>query len=282
MERFAGRVAVVTGGASGIGLALARQLGAEGMKLVVADVEAAALVEAERDLAGRGVEALAVRTDVREEASVRALADAALARFGAVHLLCANAGVMGGAGLSWEVAPEDWSWVLGVNLHGVIHAIRSFVPILLEQEEGHVLITASMAGLVSLPLTAPYVVSKHAVLALAESLYHELAMRGARVGVSALCPEAVNTRIAESERNRPAALGGEAGARRTPERELVEAATRKALAAGTPPEAIAARALRAIREQRFYVLSEDAWRQTAELRSEDIRLGRNPTLAPPA
>jgi len=280
MERFEGRVAVVTGAASGIGRALARRLGAEGAKVVLADVEPGALAEAERELGGRGVETLAVRTDVTDEGSVRALADAALGRFGAVHVLCNNAGVMGGAGLSWQLPAEDWSWVLGVNLHGVLHGLRAFVPILLAQDEGHVLNTASMAGLLSLPLAAPYVVSKHAVVALSEALYHELAGRGPHVGVSVLCPEAVDTRIADAERNRPAALRP-ATAVELPERKLVEEATRKALAGATPPDVIAERAVRAIRERRFYVLAEDAWRRAAELRCEDLRLGRNPTFAPP-
>jgi NAD(P)-dependent dehydrogenase (short-subunit alcohol dehydrogenase family) len=280
MERLAGRVAVVTGAASGIGLALARRLGAEGMRVVLADVEAGALAAAERTLAGAGVETLAVRTDVGDEASVRALADAALGRFGAVHLLCNNAGVMGGAGLCWEVPAEDWTWVLGVNFQGVLHGLRVFLPILLAQEEAHVLNTASMAALVSLPLASPYVVSKHAVLALSESLYHELSGRGPHVGVSVLCPEAVDTRIVDAERNRPDALRA-ASPLETPERKLVEEATRKALAGATPPDAIAERALRGIRERRFYILAEDAWRRAAELRCEDVRLARNPTLAPP-
>jgi NAD(P)-dependent dehydrogenase (short-subunit alcohol dehydrogenase family) len=180
----------------------------------------------------------------------------------------------------WEVPAEDWAWVFGVNFHGVLHGLRVFVPILLAQEEGHVLNTASMAALVSLPLASPYVVSKHAVLALSESLHHELAGRGPHVGVSVLCPEAVDTRIVDAERNRPAGLRP-AEPRETPESKLVAEATRKALAGATPPDVIAERAFRAIRERRFYVLAEDAWMRTAETRMDDIRLGRSPTLAPP-
>lgn len=280
MERFEGRVGVVTGAASGIGRALARRLGAEGMKLVLADVEPAALAEAEGELRSAGIEALAVGTDVTDEASVRALADAALARFGAVHLVCNNAGVMGGAGLCWEVPAQDWQWVLGVNLHGVIHGLRVFVPILLAQEEGHVLNTASMAALVSLPLASPYVVSKHAVLALSETLFHELAGRAPHVGVSVLCPEAVNTRIVDAERNRPEALRP-AQPVETPERRLVEQATRRALAGATAPDVIAERAVRGIRERRFYVLAEDAWRGAARSRCEDVQQARNPRLVTP-
>lgn len=281
MERFEGRVAVVTGAASGIGRALARRLGAEGMRVVLADIEPGALADAERELAGRGVETLAVRTDVCDESSVRALAQAALARFGAVHLVCNNAGVMGGAGLAWEIPGEDWDWVLGVNLRGVIHGIRSFVPILIAQEEGHVLNTASMAALVSVPLASPYVASKHAVLALSESLFHELAGRAPHVGISVLCPEAVDTRIVDAERNRPAALRPAAGLD-TPERKLVDAAMRKALAGATAPEVIAERALAGIRERRFYVLPDsDSWRRAADSRLDDLRAARNPRLVSP-
>lgn len=281
MERFTGRVAVVTGAASGIGRALARRLGAEGMRVVLADVEPAALADAERELTGRGVQTLAVRTDVCDEGSVRALADAALARFGAVHLVCNNAGVMGGAGFSWEIPTEDWAWVLGVNLRGVIHGIRSFVPILIEQEEGHVLNTASMAALVSIPLASPYVASKHAVLALSESLFHELAGRAPHVGISVLCPEAVDTRIVDAERNRPVALRP-AIELDTPERKLVDAAMRKALSEATTPDAIAERALQGIRERRFYVLPEsESWRRAADSRLDDLRAARNPRMVSP-
>jgi NAD(P)-dependent dehydrogenase (short-subunit alcohol dehydrogenase family) len=281
MERFAGRVAVVTGAASGIGRALARRLGAEGMQVVLADIEPGALAEAERELAGRGVETLAVRTDVCDEGSVRALAEAALARFGAVHLVCNNAGVMGGAGFSWEIPSEDWAWILGVNLHGVIHGIRTFVPILIAQDEGHVLNTASMAAMVSVPLASPYVASKHAVLALSESLFHELAGRAPHVGVSVLCPEAVDTRIVDAERNRPAGLRP-AIELDTPERKLVDAATRKARSEATAPDVIAERAIQGVRERRFYVLPDGgSWRRAADARTEDVRAARNPRMVSP-
>jgi NAD(P)-dependent dehydrogenase (short-subunit alcohol dehydrogenase family) len=179
------------------------------------------------------------------------------------------------------VPVEDWEWVLGVNLLGVIHGIRTFVPLLLAHGgEGHVVNTASMAALTSLPFAAPYVASKHAVLALSESLQHELALRQAKIGVSALCPEAVATRISDAERNRPAELRG--GPRSdTPERAMIEKALGAAVAKGVPPARIAERVVDAIRARRFYVLSDDDWRRASEVRHEDIRLGRNPTLAPP-
>ena len=280
MERFEGKVAVVTGAASGIGFALASKLGELGMRVAAADVEVSALERAERALRERGVEAIGVATDVRRADSVRALADRTLAAFGAVHVVCNNAGVFAG-GLCWEVPVADWEWVLGVNLLGVIHGIRTFVPLLLAHgEDGHVVNTASMAALTSLPFAAPYVASKHAVLALSESLHHELSLRQAKIGVSALCPEAVATRILDAERNRPAELreGPRADA---PERAMVEGALRAAVAQGVAPQRIAERVVDAIRARRFYVLSDDGWRRACAARHEDIRIGRNPTLAPP-
>ncbi len=279
MKEFRGRVAVVTGAASGIGRALAACFAGEGMRVVLADVEPDALATAARELQQSGCEVLAVVTDVSRADQVEALARRTLDAFGAVHIVCNNAGVFTG-GLSWEAPLADYEWVLGVNVWGVIHGIRSFVPILLAQGgEGHVVNTASMAALTTLPYAGIYHMSKHAVLALSESLHHELALRGSQVRVSALCPELVATRIDTAERNRPAHLRSEPGA--GPERELVQQAIKAGVAGGTPPARIAERVLDAIREGRFYVLSEDAWRRSSEVRCEDVRLGRNPTLAPP-
>ncbi|MEN8184270.1 MAG: SDR family NAD(P)-dependent oxidoreductase [Myxococcota bacterium] len=281
MQEFAGRVAVVTGAASGIGFALASRLGQEGMKVVLADVEMAALEGAARELEGRGIECRAVSTDVTRADDVARLAETTVDAFGAVHVVCNNAGVFGAGGPSWEVPLEDYEWVLSVNLWGVIHGIRSFVPLLLAHGEGgHLVNTASMAAVTSLPFTGAYVLSKHAVLALTESLHHELAARGSKVGVSALCPEGVATRIDRADRNRPQHLKPPEDAK-SPEAELVRTAIAETVRDGTPPDEIAERTLQAIREGRFYVLSEDAWRRSAETRLEDIRLGRNPTLAPP-
>jgi NAD(P)-dependent dehydrogenase (short-subunit alcohol dehydrogenase family) len=282
MKTLAGRVAVVTGGASGIGFAIARALGAERMKVVLADVEAGALETAARDLAGRGIDVRAVPTDVTRPADVEALAAETLRAFGAVHVVCNNAGVFAG-GPSWEAPLEDYAWVLGVNMWGVIHGVRTFVPILLRQDdEGHVVNTASMAAVTSLPYAGSYHMSKHAVLALSEVLHHELRARGAKIGVSALCPEAVATRIGEGDRNRPAHLRLDPAARpASPEHELVWTALRASVARGTSPDVIAGRVVGAIREDRFYIFSDDVWRRSCESRLEDIRLGRNPTLFPP-
>jgi NAD(P)-dependent dehydrogenase (short-subunit alcohol dehydrogenase family) len=281
VQEFQGRVAVVTGGASGIGLALARTLGAQGMKLVLADVEADALDRAARELEKEGIENLAVVTDVSRAQDVDALAQQALGRFGAVHVVCNNAGVFSGGGAAWEVPLEDYEWVWNVNVWGVVHGVRSFVPILLEQgEEGHVVNTASMAGVTSMAWSAAYCMSKHAVVALSESLHHELRFRQAPIGVSVLCPEAVATHIDRADRNRPASLLPPSAAA-SAEREMVDQSIRDAVRQGTPPKAIAERVLSAIRENRFYVLSDDVWRRACEARLEDIRLGRNPTFVPP-
>jgi NAD(P)-dependent dehydrogenase (short-subunit alcohol dehydrogenase family) len=282
MRDFQDRVAVVTGAASGIGQALAERFAAEGMKVMLADVDLPALETAAGALRDRGADVRAETVDVSRAADVEALAQKTLAAFGAVHVVCNNAGVFAG-GLSWEAPLEDYEWVLGVNLWGVIHGVRTFVPILLEQgTEGHLVNTASMAGLTTHPFASIYHLSKHAVLAYSESLYHELVLRGAPIGVSALCPEAVATRIGACERTRPERLRVSAEERSpSQERELVEKALADAVGKGIPPSAIAERVLDAIRERRFYILSDDAWRASCNVRFEDIREGRNPTLAPP-
>jgi NAD(P)-dependent dehydrogenase (short-subunit alcohol dehydrogenase family) len=282
MENLSGRVAVVTGGASGIGRALAEKLGGEGMKVVLADVEPGALEAAARELRARGVETLAVATDVTKPDQVARLADETLEEFGGVHVVCNNAGVFAG-GLCWTQPVADYEWVLGVNMWGVIHGIRTFVPIMLERgEEGHIVNTASMAALTANPYAAAYHMSKHAVLALSEVLYHELRGLGAKIGVSALCPEAVATKIDDCERNRPSELRTHAGGALPPDVELVNGAIKAAVAGGIPTSVIADRVLRAIKEDRFYVLSDDvAWRRSSESRLEDIRLARNPSFVPP-
>ena len=269
MRDFEGKVAVVTGAASGIGRALA-------------DVEAGALRETRRDLAADGIEAAAFVCDVAQADAVHKLAEDARSAFGGVHVVCNNAGVFAG-GLCWTQPVADYEWVLGVNMWGVIHGIRTFVPIMLERgEEGHVVNTASMAALTANPYAAAYHMSKHAVLALSEVLYHELRGLGAKIGVSALCPEAVATKIDDCERNRPSALRTHAGGALPPDVELVNGAIKAAVAGGIPTSVIADRVLRAIKEDRFYVLSDDAaWRRSSESRLEDIRLVRNPTFVPP-
>jgi len=211
MKAFQGKVAVVTGAASGIGRALAERCAQEGMKVVLADIEGQALLQASGDLAAQGAQTLAVPTDVSQAGEVETLARKAFEAYSAVHLLFNNAGV--GAGTTaWESTLADWEWVLGVNLWGVIHGLRAFVPRMLAQEtECHVVNTASVAGL--LPGRGVYGVSKHAVVALSEALSADLGQQRSKIGVSVLCPGYVNTRILDSSvRHRPPVTGeGEPG-----------------------------------------------------------------------
>src|SRR3954452_58994 len=206
MKVFKDRLAVVTGGASGLGRAMGLRFAREGMKIVLADIEKDALNRTEKEFKDAGHGVLAVRTDVSKGRDVEALADAAFDTFGGVHVLCNNAGVAPG-GTVWEQSEKDWEWTLGVNVWGVIHGIRVFVPRMLEQNvEGHVVNTASVAGLLSPPGMAMYCVSKHSVVALTECLHHDLIEFGAKIRASVLCPAFVPTGISDSERNRPADL----------------------------------------------------------------------------
>jgi NAD(P)-dependent dehydrogenase (short-subunit alcohol dehydrogenase family) len=252
VQDFAGRVAVVTGGASGIGLALARRCAAEGMRVVVGDVEQGALEEAVSALRASGASVEGVATDVSDPGQVQALADRAVERFGAIHLAFNNAGVAG-AGLSWEIPLETWQWVLGVNLMGVVHGVRSFVPVLVRQEAGHVVNTASIAGLVAPPFMSVYNASKHAVVALSESLHHELAMAAPHVKVSVLCPGWVSTRIMESERNRPEHLRVAPDAGDPASGAVMQSVLADAMA----PDVVAAKVFDAIRDERFWVMTHD-------------------------
>ena len=283
MQDFAGKVAVVTGAASGIGRAFSQRLAALEMKVVMADVEGGALEEAARGLAAEGHDVLAVQTDISQADSVSALAERTVDAYGKVHVLCNNAGVFA-AGLSWEAPQSDYDWVFGVNVWGVVHGLRSFVPLMLAHgEAGHIVNTASMAAVTTAPFTAPYYMSKAAVFSLSESLYAEMKTREAAIGVSVLCPELVDTAIARGERNRPEHLKRKAGEGASPERELVENAIEAAIPTGADPTVLADRAIEAMRENRFYVLAPEgnSWRDACDVRLEDIRLARNPTNALP-
>lgn len=279
MKEFKGKVAVVTGAASGIGRALADRSVQEGMKVVLADVEVEALAKTEAGLKASGATVLAVPTDVSQARDVAALAQKTLAVFGAVHLLCNNAGV-GPEAAIWESTLEEWEWVMGVNLWGVIHGVHAFVPLMLAQDtECHIVNTASMAGLISGPGLGAYKVTKHAVVSLSETLHHELAERGAKVRVSVLCPGIVNTRIMESARNRPghlpptAPLGPASGARLEALRQLVPA--------GMPPVQVADAVFAALREERFYILTHPEGKEAVRTRMEDILQERSPPLPGP-
>jgi NAD(P)-dependent dehydrogenase (short-subunit alcohol dehydrogenase family) len=273
MRELAGKVAVVTGAASGIGRALAERFARAGMKVVLADVEPAALATAARELTEAGAETLAVPTDVSRAGDVDALARRTLERFGAVHVVCNNAGVSL-AGPIWEHTLEDWEWLLGVNLWGVVHGVRTFVPLMLDgKAPGHIVNTASIAGLTSVPGLGVYNVSKHGVVTLSETLAKDLAMAGAPIKVSVLCPGFVNTRILDSGRNRPVALA--AGTERARPAAL-EGVVRDLIAAGMPPAEVAGHVLRAIEEERFYVLTHPDFAARVKERCQDILDGRTP------
>jgi NAD(P)-dependent dehydrogenase (short-subunit alcohol dehydrogenase family) len=283
MKDFKDKVAVITGGASGLGLAMARRFAAEGMKLVLADVEEEALRKVETEFRKAGTPVIGIRTDVSRAQDMERLAEKTLATFGGVHLLCNNAGV-GPGGVVWENTVADWEWVLGVNLWGVIHGVRVFLPIMLRQDaECHVVNTASVAGLLSVPNMGIYCVSKHAVVTLTECLYHDLAQRHARVGVSLLCPAYVPTGIIDSERNRPALLRN-AQRVKTPEELAREETMRKAVQSGKiSAEQVAQMVFDAVESNRFYILTHPKIKGAIQMRMEDILQDRAPsdTSRPP-
>lgn len=279
MQDFKDKVAVITGAASGIGRGLAEWCAQEGMKLVLADVEEKALAQTELDLKNAGATVLAVQTDVSNADSVAALAQNALATFGAAHLLFNNAGVAGAAAPIWESTLADWEWVLNVNLWGTIHGIRSFVPIMLQQDtECHIVNTASIAGLISGAGLGVYKVSKHSIVSLSETLSCELAEIDAKIKVSVLCPVWVNTKIMHSERNRPSALQNSPTDKRMPQevKTKVVAMTR-AVRAGISPAQVAERVFDAIRSERFYILTHPESKSSVQKRMDDILQGRNPS-----
>lgn len=256
MKDFAGRVAVITGAGGGFGREFARLAGELGMKLVLADVDAGTLAETTDEQRALGRAVLSATIDVASSGDVARLADLAYGEFGAVHLLFNNAGV-GCGGFVWENGEADWQWVLGVNLMGVVHGLRHFVPRMLEAEKrgepAHIVNTASAAGWVTPPLMGVYNVSKHAVVALSETLHHDLGLAGSGIGVSCLCPAFVPTGIAQSDRNRPTGLAADLP---TASMRLAQASLDKAVSSGRLSAAqVAQLTFDAIRAGRFYVFT---------------------------
>ena len=275
MKELKGKVAVVTGGAGGLGRAMAMHFAREGMHVALADIDQASLDVTAAELRALGVHAIGVRTDVSKAAEVDALAARVVAELGGVHVVCNNAGISP-LGAAWENTLADWEWMLGVNLWGVIHGVRAFTPLLLAQDEGHMVNTASVAGLINPPGSAMYNVTKHAVVALTETLFHDLAGRKSKVGCSVLCPAYVPTGIADSERSRPAALANP-GATKSAEQQAREDMLKKAVRSGRlSADDIGAAVLAAVKEERFYILTHPRIKGAIQARMEDILEGRSP------
>jgi NAD(P)-dependent dehydrogenase (short-subunit alcohol dehydrogenase family) len=280
MKDFEGKVAVVTGGASGIGLGLATRFAQEGMKVVLADVEERALDAAVLQLTQAEHNVIGVKTDVSSAESVEDLARKTLDAFGKVHVVCNNAGVAGGRGLAWQGTLNDWQWVMGVNFWGVLHGVRTFVPILLEQgEEGHIVNTSSLAGL--MPGGGSYGASKHAVVSLSESLYLHLKMLQSKIGVSVLCPGFVSTNIADAERNRPTALLNPDEGPLDPIEQAIQDDIAGRIRSGRPPAEVAEIVLDAIRSEQFWITTTDEFDDILRSRMDGIMARTNPEMPGP-
>jgi NAD(P)-dependent dehydrogenase (short-subunit alcohol dehydrogenase family) len=275
MKEFKGKVAVITGAANGIGRGMAERCVQEGMKVVLAGINEANLATAEDELKALGGEVISVRTDVAKRSDVEALAQKALDTFGGVHLLFNNAGVSAGS-TPWEATWNDWEWVIGVNLWGVIYGVKIFTPLMLAQNtECHIVNTASLAGLVAGYPGAPYGVTKHAVVALSETLYLTLQQRNAPIKVSVLCPGNVKTNIINAERNRPIALQNEPF-EISPEAQAFRDLMRAFIEAGISPLQVADQVFEAIKKERFYILTHPEFNSVIQLRVDSLLHAENP------
>ncbi len=279
---FNNKTAVLTGAGSGFGLEMARIGAKRGMNLVLADVQQDALDKAVAELESIGARVQPFKLDVSDAAQVDAMAQATLARFGAPHLVFNNAGV-GAGGLIWENTLKDWQWVLGVNVMGVVHGVRSFTPMMLDAAKkdpswrGHIVNTASMAGLVNPPNMGVYNVSKHAVVSLTETLFHDLSLVTEQISASVLCPFFVATGIHQSGRNRPGSLQ-DANAQKTRSQEVGEASISKAVSGGHVTAAdVAQKVFDAVAANHFYIYSHPKALKSVQIRMEDIVQARNPT-----
>lgn len=280
MQDFANKTAVVTGAASGIGLALATIFAEQKMNIVLADIEQDKLQDAVSSIEALGVKAVGVVTDVGNSDAVAQLCKTAVDNFGSIQILCNNAGVWAG-GLLWEQTEEDFEWLMRVNQWGIIHGIRHFLPQMIVQgDECHVVNTASMAGLCTLPLSGIYHMTKHAALAVSECLFHDLAMTAPQIKVSCLCPELINTAIASSKRNRPADLAKE---NVTEMGAIAQQAITDATRDSLSPRVMAERVLQGIKDEQFYLFPppEDPWNLPVRSRLDDIRDRQNPVFSPP-
>lgn len=279
MQNLHEKVAVITGGASGIGKAMAERFAREGMHLVLVDIEKDRLDETASAIRAGGTRVLAEIVDVAEADDMDALGERVLAEFGAVHVVCNNAGVAS-AGPMWELTTADWEFTMRPNLWGVIHGVRVFGPPMVAQDEGHFVNTASMAGLVSAAGMGPYNVTKHGVVTLSETLFADLANAGSQVGVSVLCPAFVQTRIWDSERNRPEHLQNPAAHDRAEEREGMRQMLKAVIESSMPVAQVAERVLEAILAKQLYILTHEGTAPAVEKRMQHILKGENPTVTP--
>ena len=274
MKNLSGKVAVITGGGSGIGRSLAHSFAAQGMKVVLADVDEVAMRAVEAELAEGGTEVLPFVCDTSLEANVYALAQATLDRFDGAHVLCNNAGVAG-KGDPWSGPMSSWDWVVGINLYGVVHGIRAFLPIMQDQGEGHIVNTASMAGLIALPGAAAYNATKTAVVAITEGLFLELKGTGSPVGVSVLCPGFVKTNLVKGQKWQDR-LGAEPPMTSSPMGQIIEQMLIDGVENGVDPDGIAAQVVDAILTERFWILTHPEMRQAPVERMQRAAAQENP------
>jgi NAD(P)-dependent dehydrogenase (short-subunit alcohol dehydrogenase family) len=281
MKEFKGRVAVVTGAASGIGRGMAETFVAAGMKVVLSDIEVPALEKTTSALRAAGGDVHAVRTDVSKPDQVDDLAKQTLSKYGAVHVLCNNAGILVGVSTGWRSSLKDWRWIVGVNLMGVVHGIGTFLPIMVEQDsEAHIVNTAFLGGLLA-GGGAPYGATKFAVVGLSENVYVQLQREGLKRRVSVLCPGFVDTNILYSDRNRPAEFGDASAPQTDPAANAIrEGAAAELKKSGLSPSAVGEHVLAAIRDERFYILTHPELNPVIEQRMQDILSGNNPAVVP--
>lgn len=278
MDSFTGKTAVVTGGASGMGRAMALRLARAGMNIAIGDVNDDSMATVVSEAKALGVEAIGVHTDVADEAANLALNAAACDAFGQVNVACLNAGVTGSAGRSWTLTKEDWDWTLGILLDGVVNGVRAFVPQMVEHGDGHVVMTASIAGHVSSAYSGPYMVAKHGVVALAETLHHELRAEKSDIGVTCLCPGFVNTDIVAATRRRAA---GEVGAVQDELGGKWLDFSERALAGGIDPEVVGEQVYDAIVDNQFWLFTDEAWDEAIGQKNQQILNRQPPTLGHP-